>query len=79
MREVHLRLDEKVQVHRVRGELELADCDRHPNMVQTCEVDLLMIGTAGQVELLVNRLNNGFEGSVDSEELFPRSDEPLQC
>ena len=77
MEEFKVQVDAGVEIHRVTGELELADCDRHPNIRPTCEVDVVLIGTAGQVEMLLNRLNNGYEGWVDSKRITHLQSEPF--
>lgn len=71
----YLELKTGTPVVRITGSLEMAYADQEDRDAKYSEMDLIVAGSSTQIELLMNRLNNCFDGGVKTEKI-PLS-EPL--
>lgn len=75
------KLERDKQIYHLTGELEMACSDQDAHDAKYAAVDVVLIASPKQVELLLNRLNGSFDGGVETEELgMPpkRPTRPLQ-
>lgn len=75
------KLESGKQIYHLTGELEMACSDQDLHDAKYAAVDVVLIGTAPQVERMLNRLNGSFDGGVETEELAKppkRPTRPLQ-
>lgn len=57
------------KVVRVTGDVEMSYSDQEAYDAKYAAVDMVFIGDAKQIALMINRLHAGFDGGVDEEEL----------
>ena len=66
------------QCVRVTGDLEMCASDQEDHDAKYHEVDLVMIGEQTQITLLLNRLNAGYDGGVDADDVDLTDDTPIR-
>ena len=71
-----LKIEPLAKIVRVTGDLEMSYSDQEDLDAKYSKVDLVFIGDPKQIELMLNRLNAGYDGGVDSTELAPPADTP---
>lgn len=59
------------KIVRLSGDLEMAYSHQEKYDAKYGDVELVVIGTPLQIEMLMARLNGGFDGGVDEEEISP--------
>lgn len=73
-----LEIAPMAKIVRVTGNLEMSFSDQEDLDAKYSDVDLVFIGSPKQLELVLNRLNAGYDGGVDTEELAPPVDGPTR-
>lgn len=71
-----LTIGKEQKIYKLGGELEMAYVDQEEHDAKYAPVDVVIIGDAKQIELMLNRLNAGYDGGVFEEELAPPTGEP---